>query len=335
MNKSKNADLRLGFVVPGAGQLHQEYLRRVYQGLSPIPRKMISFWREPGGWMEESQDLILLSSPFLPWKVMNRCSRIARRFSHTLSDRDQMVPTPPVGWRKRFRRGIEENAIGALVIIYGGAGVSLLSELEQLDIPVAVNFCGSDAQMADTSPWYGQQLKRLWDRADQCIYISKFLMQQACQRGCPLEKSRVIYRGCKIVENPAQTINGPTLRILCTANLHPVKGHKYLLEAFALARIKNKNLCLSLIGIGPQEQYLRRLSQELKIDNSVEFLGGMTWDDVQKEMSQSNLYVQPSVKASDGQEEGLCNSTLEAQSWGLPTIVQTIYFSWCIYFEQI
>lgn len=321
MAMKRKKESQLGFVIPIAGQIHQIYLWRVYQGLEPIRRKMISFWRQANGWMQRDEDLILLSSSSIDWRFLNRCLRKGRSFSSALTMQDEYIPTTPIEWRRRFRECLVQYNIGALLIIYGGTGVALLSELEELNIPIAVNFGGSDAQMGDHNPWYAKNLKRLWKRADMCVFISEFLMRQACQKGCPVEKSRVIYRGCIIPEKHVQFGNDSSVRIICVANHLPVKGHQYLLEAFAHAKKKNRNIRLSLIGDGPLKEQLQLLVQKLGLNNSVRFLGTVRWDKVQNELSCSDIYVQPSIRAADGREEGLGNSVLEAQSLGLPAIV--------------
>lgn len=311
----------LGFIIPGIGQIHQEYLRRLYQGLTPIPRKIITSWVQPNGWMDLNNDLVLLSSSSLWWKIVNRCYRAGRHFSQSLIEHDNCVPVLPVGWKRRFRTCIKEHNIGTLLFIYGGTAITFLSEIERLDIPVAVNFGGSDAQMGDYNPWYAEQLARLWKRADLCIFVSEFLMKQACDRGCPVEKSKVIYRGCVIPNDSHQQCNGADIRFVCAANLLPVKGHEYLIKAFANVKERLNNARLTLIGSGPLKVKLQHLVQELELSDLVEFRGSMKWEDVQRVLSECDIHVQPSVKTADGREEGFPNATLEAQALGLPVIV--------------
>jgi glycosyltransferase involved in cell wall biosynthesis len=231
------------------------------------------------------------------------------------------VPTLPIEWRKRFRDCIKRNAFDVLVVVYGGTGVALLPEIENLKIPIAVSFCGSDAQMSDNNKWYADQLKRLWNRADKCIFVCEFLKEQACRRGCPVEKSSVIYSGKRICRKPAGVADKCNVRFICAASMLPVKGYKYLIEAFSYVRKKTGNSELLLIGDGPLRADLELLAEELDVKDSVRFLGTLAWEQVQDEMQGSDIYVQASVKASDGGEEGLPMAVLEAQACGLPAIV--------------
>lgn len=61
--------------------------------------------------------------------------------------------------------------------------------------------------------------------------------------------------------------------------------------------------------------------RNLGLSDSVDFTGGLDWVSVQNQLRASHVYVQPSVRASDGQEEGLPQATVEAQLQGLPAVV--------------
>lgn len=87
-----------------------------------------------------------------------------------------------------------------------------------------------------------------------------------------------------------------TKTILTVAALHPRKGLKYLIEAFA--KINDRTLRLQIVGEGPQKQELQELAQKLDISNQVEFLG---WrNDIPKIMASANLFVLPSLHEAFG-----------------------------------
>ena len=154
-----------------------------------------------------------------------------------------------------------------------------------------------------------------------CVFNSQFLMRQACERGCPAEKSRVIYRGCVIPTSPPVRWKDSAMRFACVGNFLPVKGHRYLVEAFACVKRHLEEAELLLIGSGPLEIQLRHLVQEIGLGDSVVFKGSMMRADVHRILSTVDIYVQPSVKTADGREEGLPNATVEAQAMGLPAVV--------------
>jgi len=101
-----------------------------------------------------------------------------------------------------------------------------------------------------------------------------------------------------------------------TANLRPIKGHQYLLEA--ISKIKNQytNIVLLLIGEGVLRNELEALTKQLHIEDNVRFLGYRT--DIPDILSATDIYVHPSV------EEGFGIAIIEAMAVGLPVIATNV-----------
>jgi len=313
--------VKVGIIIPVVGIPIQEYLFDIYDGLAPLERKVVGFWRRKDGWVPDSRDLVVIASSSIRDRLLNKIYRMTSKFSREAQERHTYVPPLPLEWRRRFRGCVTEGDLDVLLIMYGGTGVAILDELEHLKIPVVVNFGGSDSQIGDNVRWYAEGLQRLWQRADKCVFISEFLRQQACSRGCPAEKSEVIYRGKQVCEKPSSARSNSEVRFICAASMLPVKGHRYLIEAFRLAKEKSGAIELWLIGEGPLMRDFKSLVNKLGLSGSVKFLGMLSPADVRNLMLDSDVYVQASVRAPDGAEEGLGNAVLEAQACGLPAIV--------------
>jgi colanic acid/amylovoran biosynthesis glycosyltransferase len=108
--------------------------------------------------------------------------------------------------------------------------------------------------------------------------------------------------------------------ILTIARLVEKKGHKYFLSALQTIIKKNPNTKYLIIGDGPLEEELVNQVKELKIEKNVDFLGSVSPDLLSKYYNKSDIYVLPSVTASDGDIEGTPVSIMEAQASGLPVI---------------
>lgn len=238
----------LGFVVQIAGQLHQECLWHLYNGLHPIPKKLITYGIHKGGWADNLESLVLLKSRSVIWKAVNRGWRELQNFSGFLTERRKYVQTLPIEWKKRFHQILGFNNLRALLIIHGECGVAMLDELKCVDIPVAVLFCRSDAQMGGHYPWYARKLEQLWRRVDLNIFVSEFLLQQAVANGCPAEKSRVIYMGCATSPGRPDRPNGGNVRFICVANLHPVKGTNISSKLLHASKTDSKMQSLFWLG---------------------------------------------------------------------------------------
>ncbi len=94
------------------------------------------------------------------------------------------------------------------------------------------------------------------------------------------------------------------------AQLRPEKGHRTLLEAFALLARERADLRLALVGSGPLEPELRALAARLGVESRVSFLG------VRKEIPGFLAACDLAVHPSD--TEGFSNTLLEAMAAGKP-----------------
>lgn len=84
--------------------------------------------------------------------------------------------------------------------------------------------------------------------------------------------------------------------ILCVAELHPRKGIKYLIEAFA--KIGDEHSRLIVVGDGEQKSALEKLAKNLGAAEYVKFLGQR--NDVPRLMASSDIFVLPSLAEAFG-----------------------------------
>lgn len=73
-----------------------------------------------------------------------------------------------------------------------------------------------------------------------------------------------------------------------------------------------------ILGIGPDEEMLRKLVHEKRVDGRVQFLGQVLHEDMPKYLKVSDIFIRPS------RSEGLGNSFLEAMAAGLPVIATPV-----------
>ena len=125
-----------------------------------------------------------------------------------------------------------------------------------------------------------------------------------------------IYNGASPADIQAvpQPKNGFTL--LYVGRLAPLKDHGTLLRAFSLMRRHHPDVRLWIVGDGPLESSLRKLTDELGLNECVTFFGEQA--DVSPFLLAADLFVSSSVT------EGLPVSLLEAMSVGLPAVVTDV-----------
>src|SRR5207237_2156870 len=75
---------------------------------------------------------------------------------------------------------------------------------------------------------------------------------------------------------------------------------------------------LTIAGEGPMLRELQELTRKLKIDNRVALPGFLTSGKLREIYYASHIFLHPSETGSDGNQEGIPNSMLEAMATGLP-----------------
>ncbi len=140
----------------------------------------------------------------------------------------------------------------------------------------------------------------------------------------PAEKIEVIFNGVEFSSNNIKTpITKSELGLLPedtvimhVANLRPVKGHRYLIEAFAEV-IKNcPTAKLILIGKDELNGELQKLSQKLEINSQILFLGARS--DIAQLLPLADICVLTSLS------EGMSNAILEYMTFGKPVIATNV-----------
>jgi glycosyltransferase involved in cell wall biosynthesis len=109
----------------------------------------------------------------------------------------------------------------------------------------------------------------------------------------------------------APIVDGPP-RILCVAHLYPRKGVDTLMRAFA--RVRESRVLLRVAGIGPERRALEQLAHELGIDDRVQFLGYLSFEELVAEYRNAAIFALPST------QEGFGIVFLEAMASSLPIV---------------
>lgn len=104
--------------------------------------------------------------------------------------------------------------------------------------------------------------------------------------------------------------------IICVANLHINKGHRYLLEAFEELFTKHRHIRLLLVGDGTERKNLEAQCQNYHSRSHIQFLGKRS--DVPDLLALSNIFSLPTFF------EGMCNAIMEGMAMGLPIVTTHI-----------
>lgn len=142
------------------------------------------------------------------------------------------------------------------------------------------------------------------------------------------EKIYQIYHGIPEERNgflqENKTVNLTNVRVLTVARLVEKKGITYLLRAIKLLLDRGIKVSCEIIGDGPLKKELVNFVNKANINSYITFKGTKTRSEVLQAMRVSDVFILPSITASNGDMDGLPNVLLEAMTVGVPVISTNI-----------
>lgn len=114
------------------------------------------------------------------------------------------------------------------------------------------------------------------------------------------------------------------LRIVCVGTLYEVKGHRYLIDACRLLRVRQVPFDCQLVGDGPMRDELQRQVERAELGSQVKFLGKRTRQEIADLLQRSDVLAAPSVLTPEGRREGIPVVLMEAMASGLPVVASNL-----------
>ena len=102
--------------------------------------------------------------------------------------------------------------------------------------------------------------------------------------------------------------------LLSVQRLHPRKGIQYLLRAIPEVIKTNSTIAFIIVGTGPEEGNLKRLTEKLGINNYVIFTGFISDDELPSYYASADLFILPTLY------EGFGLVYIDALCFGLPIV---------------
>lgn len=109
---------------------------------------------------------------------------------------------------------------------------------------------------------------------------------------------------------------GDPFTVLTVSRFVEKKGHRTLFQA--VARLKDKNLRLQVVGGGPLS--LKPLARRMNIESKVVFLGKVSDDELRRLYRECDVFCLPSETPDSGDREGIPVALMEAMAYGKPVI---------------
>jgi colanic acid/amylovoran biosynthesis glycosyltransferase len=209
---------------------------------------------------------------------------------------------------------------------FGPAGrmIAKLKNVGIVDRPMAVVFHGYDITQylegRTDSPY-----EELFRECDLILPISDRWSKLLHSLGAPQDRIVRIRLGidCALFPYMDRTpVAGQPVRMISVGRMTEKKGHGYSVEALRLLKDRRPDLDvrLDIVGGGDLLETVRKQVEAAGLANEVVIHGSIAHDHVRALLSQAHIFALPSVTSSDGDQEGIPVSIMEAMALGLPVI---------------
>ena len=187
--------------------------------------------------------------------------------------------------------------------------------------PLVVMSHGAEFALARRKRWIIPFLRQGLRAADLCIANSSDTasrVKETADVDCEVLPYGTTVNACtsEIPANDKQ-------RVLFTGRLIERKGLEYLLQAVPEI-VKKHDAKFVITGDGDQRPKLEALRKELGIEEHVEFVGFLSKEDLQKEYTRCDIWVNPGIIDSWGDAEGLGVGSIEAYNYHKPVIASAV-----------
>lgn len=209
---------------------------------------------------------------------------------------------------------------------FGPVGYRSLKLKHTLNVSLVTTFYGYDTNPTPENPRWQLERRELLSEGDLFLVEGPFMRNALSKLGCQSERIKIQRIGLDLQQLPPMKQKGlrPIPVILFAARFVEKKGIRYGLDALYKLHRGGYRFECRIIGNGPLEAALRQFVAETALGSVIRFLGSIQHSRYLEEMSDADIFVQPSVTADNGDTEGGApTSILEAQGCGVPIVSTT------------
>jgi len=255
------------------------------------------------------------------WDILNRGLRWMRRqIRRNSSDLRYDLS-------KTFKT-IKQYDVRVLHAHFGYTGSEVMSVKRKTNLPLVTTFYGEDVSaMANSEKWqlvYAQ----LFAEGDLFLVEGPNMKKRLFEIGCPPEKANIQRIALLMDRYPFRKrlpkTRAQSVRILFCGSFREKKGLIYALDAVRLAHERFSNIEFRIIGDGELRPQVEQTIDRYHMRSYTVPLGFQSHQRMIEEMDAADIFIHPSVTATNGDSEGGAPTTiLEAQACGLPVLSTT------------
>ena len=295
MGQQKN---KIAMVSPSLNSYSETFIQEQKNGLEA---KVFYYYGGSLPTYLENFGVLLTAKDFLFYKIK-------RKFRLTTFSPEELV----------FMRSLKRNKIQLVFAQYGPVAHRLVKICKKMNIPLIAHFHGYDASVYSTIENCNNYTE-VFEYSKFVISVSLSMKKSLIKLGCPSEK--IIYNACapnKIFGNIIPEFNEQIF--IGLGRFVEKKAPYYTILAFSKVLVKFPEAKLVIGGDGNLLEVCKNLVHYLKIRNNVLLPGALSQEEFSYYLQNSLAFVQHSITAINGDQEGTPVAILEASAAGLPVI---------------
>lgn len=208
-------------------------------------------------------------------------------------------------------------------VYYGHKAVHFHDMIRAWGGPFVVSFHGVDVSKFLGESDYAQRLKQVFAEAKLVMARSQSLLDRLVELGCPKEKLRMNRTPIPLEHLTASVRRPPAdgqWRLVQACRLIQKKGILTTLKALAIVKEKYPQVRYVLCGEGPLKPKIEESIKKRGLEDNVELLGWLDQQQLLEQYRIAQMFLHPSEKTKEEDQEGIPNSMLEAMATGLPVV---------------
>lgn len=219
--------------------------------------------------------------------------------------------------RRRLAGFLQDQGVQVILAEFGTQALVMAKLGNDLGIPVFTYWRGTDASKMLRSAQRVRSYKLMMPRLAGMFSVSQFLLDNLARHGIRHGNAHVVPSGVDIRRfTPADKRPGSFLAV---GRMVAKKAPQVTLRAFASAAA-TRDAHLTFIGDGPLLEECKALAQTLGVGGKVTFTGALPHDQVRQHLQTTEVFLQHSITAPDGNTEGLPTAIQEALACGCITL---------------
>jgi colanic acid/amylovoran biosynthesis glycosyltransferase len=188
--------------------------------------------------------------------------------------------------------------------------------------PISTVFHAYEISRYDVVNQYLPQYKQLFVKGDIMLPISELWGKILLKWGCPESKVKVHRMGVNINDFEIKPLSTPFSSPLKVIQVGRLTEKKAIIDSINAVVLASKDIPIEFTIIGGGELYVsaKMLIASLNASEYIHLLGPQPQDIVKHHLDESDVFLLPSVRANDGDMEGVPVALMESMAKGLITI---------------